>query len=126
MKFSRTFAILTILVFLLLRLTLSEEETKTVTDNSTLKVKNWTTKFEKTLSESVLNSDLLRNLDLSNIFHEASNEIGLPFALRQNLIETLREKGLLNLKGASLLLQPSDDQRWVKQILKITLQNILD
>lgn len=126
MKFSRTFAILTILVFLLLRLTLSEEETKTVTDNSTLKVKNWTTKFEKTLSESVLNSDLLRNLDLSNIFQEASNEIGLPFALRQNLIETLREKGLLNLKGASLLLQPSDDQRWVKQILKITLQNILD
>ena len=107
MKLSRTFVIFAFFVFFLLRLTLSEDEF----DNSTKNVENVTTKVQDTLSESVLKSDLLRRLDFSNIFHEASNEIGLPFTLRDTLIETLREKGLINLKGASLLLKQSDDQR---------------
>ena len=60
------------------------------------------------LSEKVLKSDFFRNFDLSKIFFEASNEIGLPFALRSSLIETLRERGLLNLKGASLLMNKEE------------------
>ena len=89
MKFSRTLIVLTFFVFFLLRLVLSAEY-QNVTE-------------PPSITESVLKSELFRKLDLSNIFQEASNEIGLPFALRETLIETLREKGFLKFKGASYL-----------------------
>jgi hypothetical protein len=89
MKLSRTLVFWTIFVFFLLRLALSAEY-QNVTE-------------PPSITESVFKSELLRKLDLSKIFEEASNEIGLPFGLRQTLIETLREKGFLNLSGASYL-----------------------
>ena len=91
MKFSRTLPILAISILFLFKLTLSEDFTT-----------NTTQKIEST-SEKILSGLFHKNLDLSNIFEEASNEIGIPFGLRETLIETLREKGLLNLKGASSL-----------------------
>ena len=96
MKFSRTLLILALFVFFLLKLTLSEQFT-----NSTLKIES--------ASEKILSRLFLKNLDLAKIFEEASNEIGLPFGLRETLIETLREKGLLNLKGAASLFNKNQE-----------------
>ena len=114
MKPLKTNTIVTILFFAFLRLALTNEELKNSTnafDDSRQNFANDASNVKETLSQSVLSSNLLKNLDLSKVFHEASNEIGLPFALRNNLIETLKEKGFLNLRGASLLLKPAEDER---------------
>ena len=110
MKFSQKVIILTFFVLFLLKLAFCDDEglitptaqnVKVTTDNDVTAVQNVT--VTQSLTEKILNGKLLQNLDLSRIFDEASNEIGFPFALRETLIETLREKGFLQFQGAANL-----------------------
>ena len=119
MKFSHKVIILTFFVFFLLKLAFCDDEglitmqTPTVqnvavrTDNDVTAIHNVT--VTQSLTEKILSGKLFQNLDLSRIFDEASNEIGFPFALRETLIETLREKGFLQFQGAANLF--SKDER---------------
>ncbi len=94
----------TILSLTLLNVTVlntPSEQNVTVTNENDVTVK-------QSLTEKIFSGKLLQNLDLSRIFDEASNQIGFPFALRETLIETLREKGFLQFQGAANLFRKDE------------------
>lgn len=120
MKISRALIFLTFFVFFLLRLALTSDDVVSKVQNDMSSLINVTedpSTSSSSVSEKVLKSDLLKTFDLSKIFNEASNEIGLPFALRQTLVEALRERGLLNVKGVSMLVE-KDSERSVGRDVK--------
>ena len=120
MKISRALIFLTFFVFFLLRLALTSDDVVSKVQNDISSLINVTedpSTSSSSVSEKVLKSDLLKTFDLSKIFNEASNEIGLPFALRQTLVEALRERGLLNVKGVSMLVE-KDSERSVGRDVK--------
>ena len=120
MKISRALIFLTFFVFFLLRLALTSDDVVSKVQNDMSSLINVTedpSTSSSSVSEKVLKSDLFKTFDLSKIFNEASNEIGLPFALRQTLVEALRERGLLNVKGVSMLVE-KDSERSVGRDVK--------
>ena len=120
MKISRALIFPTFFVFFLLRLALTSDDVVSKVQNDMSSLINVTedpSTSSSSVSEKVLKSDLLKTFDLSKIFNEASNEIGLPFALRQTLVEALRERGLLNVKGVSMLVE-KDSERSVGRDVK--------
>ena len=120
MKISRALIFPTFFVFFLLRLALTSDDVVSKVQNDISSLINVTedpSTSSSSVSEKVLKSDLLKTFDLSKIFNEASNEIGLPFALRQTLVEALRERGLLNVKGVSMLVE-KDSERSVGRDVK--------
>ena len=120
MKISRALIFPTLFVFFLLRLALTSDDVVSKVQNDMSSLINVTedpSTSSSSVSEKVLKSDLFKTFDLSKIFNEASNEIGLPFALRQTLVEALRERGLLNVKGVSMLVE-KDSERSVGRDVK--------
>ena len=120
MKISSALIFLTFFVFFLLRLALTSDDVVSKVQNDISSLINVTedpSTSSSSVSEKVLKSDLFKTFDLSKIFNEASNEIGLPFALRQTLVEALRERGLLNVKGVSMLVE-KDSERSVGRDVK--------
>ena len=120
MKISRALIFLTFFVFFLLRLALTSDDVVSKVQNDISSLINVTedpSTSSSSVSEKVLKSDLFKTFDLSKIFNEASNEIGLPFALRQTLVEALRERGLLNVQGVSMLVE-KDSERSVGRDVK--------
>ena len=120
MKISRALIFPTFFVFFLLRLALTSDDVVSKVQNDISSLINVTedpSTSSSSVSEKVLKSDLFKTFDLSKIFNEASNEIGLPFALRQTLVEALRERGLLNVKGVSMLVE-KDSERSVGRDVK--------